>query len=87
MPCPEKLDVAAILRFHTLYATYGLTNWAKKLYNGLEVDVTNCTECGECEPKCPYSIPIMSVLKEAHDVSRALVSYGVTTLNFMYHIT
>lgn len=66
LPCPQKLDVAAILRFHTLYATYGLTNWAKKLYNGLEVDVTNCTECAECEPKCPYSIPIMSVLKEAH---------------------
>ncbi len=65
LPCPQNVDIAAILRFHTLYTTYGLKNWAQKLYNGLEVDVTNCTECGECEPKCPYKLPIISLLKEA----------------------
>ena len=65
LPCPQNLDIAAILRFHTLYTTYGLKNWAKKLYTGLEADVINCTECGECEPRCPYTLPIMSMLKDA----------------------
>jgi predicted aldo/keto reductase-like oxidoreductase len=65
LPCPQNLDIAAILRFHTLSTTYGLKNWAKKLYDGLEVDVTNCTECGGCEPKCPYKLPIMHMLLEA----------------------
>ena len=65
LPCPQNLDIAAILRFHTLYNTYGLKNWAKKLYNGLEVGVTKCTDCGECEPKCPYNLSIVSLLKEA----------------------
>ncbi|MBA7484320.1 hypothetical protein ES707_19845 [subsurface metagenome] len=45
--------------FHTI------ENWAKKLYNGLEVDVTKCTECGECEPKCPYKLPIIGMLQKA----------------------
>ena len=65
LPCPQNIDIAAILRFHVLSTTYGLKNWAKKLYNGLEVNITECTECGECEPKCPYNLPIMSMLKDA----------------------
>ena len=65
LPCPQNLDIAAILRFHSLSTTYKLNNWAKKLYSGLKVDVTKCTECGECEPKCPYKLPIMSLLKKA----------------------
>lgn len=65
LPCPQNIDIAAVLRFHTLSATYGLKNWAKKLYNGLEVNVNKCTECGECEPKCPYILPILSMLKDA----------------------
>ncbi len=65
LPCPQNIDIAAILRFHSLSTTYGLKNWAKKLYNGLEVDVTACTECGECKPKCPYNLPIMNMLQKA----------------------
>ncbi len=65
LPCSQNLDIAAILRFHILYNTYGLKTWAKKLYSGLEVDVTKCSDCGECEPKCPYNLPIISLLKEA----------------------
>ena len=73
MPCPQNLDIAAILRFHTLSTSYGLTNWAKKLYSGLEVDVATCTECGECEPKCPHTLPIMRMLQKAQ-TDLALVS-------------
>ena len=65
LPCPQNLDIAAILRFHSLSTTYKLNNWATKLYSGLKVDVTKCTECGECAPKCPYNLPIMSMLKKA----------------------
>lgn len=66
LPCPENIDIAAILRFSMFSDTYGLTGWAKKLYSGLEFNATECTECGECEPKCPYNLPIISRLKEAH---------------------
>ena len=47
-----------------LAVRFGLKNWAKKLYGGLEVRVENCTKCGECEPKCLYKLPIISVLQE-----------------------
>ncbi|MDH5266319.1 MAG: aldo/keto reductase [Candidatus Bathyarchaeota archaeon] len=65
LPCPQNLDIAAVLRFQMLSVTYGLKNWAKKLYEGLEVGVDDCTKCGECEPKCPYKLPIIEMLQKA----------------------
>lgn len=64
LPCTENLDIAAILRFKTLYDTYGFTNWAKKLYNWLPVKATSCNKCGVCEAKCPYNLPIVSMLRQ-----------------------
>lgn len=74
LPCPQNLDIAAILRFYTLYTGFGLRNWAKRLYSGLEVNVTNCTECAKCEPKCPYNLPVMSLLQKAKIDLSALFS-------------
>jgi len=65
LPCPENLNIPAILRFYTLYKAYNLKGWARKLYSGLEVKADKCTRCGECEPKCPYGLPIMEMLTEA----------------------
>jgi predicted aldo/keto reductase-like oxidoreductase len=67
LPCPQGIDIAAVLRFYMFYSTYGLKSWAKKLYNGLEVDASKCNKCGECEPKCPYSLPIVAILKEVQE--------------------
>jgi len=64
LPCPQNINIAAILRFYTLYSVYNLKSWAKNLYNGLEVKVDKCTKCGECELKCPYQLPVIRMLGE-----------------------
>jgi uncharacterized protein len=63
--CPENVNIAAILHFHSFYETFGLKEWAKKLYGGLEVKADKCTGCGECEPKCPYKLPIKGLLQKS----------------------
>jgi predicted aldo/keto reductase-like oxidoreductase len=65
LPCPEGIDVAAVLRFKALAEIYGLREWAGKLYRGLDVNASKCTECRLCEPKCPYALPVVQMLKEA----------------------
>ena len=65
LPCPNNLNVPAILRFYMLSSNYGLKKWAGKLYKGLEVGIDNCNECSECELKCPYKLPIVRMLKKA----------------------
>jgi uncharacterized protein len=66
MPCPEKVNIPATLRFDTFYSVYGLKSWARKLYGGLEVKAGKCTACGECQQKCPYNLPVVNMLKKAH---------------------
>jgi predicted aldo/keto reductase-like oxidoreductase len=68
MPCPEKVNIPAILRFQGFSEIYALKAWAKKLYGGLEVKADKCTGCGECEGKCPYKLSIQEKLRQAqHD--------------------
>jgi uncharacterized protein len=64
LPCPEKINIPAILRFYAFYETYDLKEWAKKLYSGLDTKADKCTRCGDCEPKCPYQVPISNKLKQ-----------------------
>ncbi|MCK5013366.1 MAG: 4Fe-4S dicluster domain-containing protein [Candidatus Omnitrophica bacterium] len=35
----------------------------KEAYNASE-----CIECGKCEGKCPYNIPIINKMKEVHNL-------------------
>jgi uncharacterized protein len=66
LPCPLSINIPAILRFHSFFETYGLKDWAKKLYDGLEVKANKCDACSLCEPKCPYELPIQKKLEKAH---------------------
>jgi predicted aldo/keto reductase-like oxidoreductase len=65
MPCPQNLNISAILRFHMLYEAYGLKKWATKVYGGLEIKADKCHGCRQCESKCPYKLPITGMLKKA----------------------
>jgi uncharacterized protein len=72
MPCPQNVNIPAALRFHSFSEIYGLKQWAKKLYSGLDVKANKCSGCGVCEPKCPYKLPIKEKLQKAHrDLQKA----------------
>jgi hypothetical protein len=75
MPCPHEVNIPHIFTLMNLHKVYGLTDHARAQYEsfrkkpapwspGKAADA--CTECGECEPKCPQKIPIVEQLKETH---------------------
>jgi len=39
---------------------------ARAAYAALEVKASACTDCGECEPRCPYHLAIVAKLRHAH---------------------
>ena len=39
---------------------------ARAAYAALDIQADACTQCGECEPRCPYGLPIMAKLAHAH---------------------
>ena len=73
MPCPNNVDIPACFSSFNTYKVYGALNVAKRQYGWISADNGNgkkdnsgamCIECGECMPKCPQKIDIISQLKE-----------------------
>ncbi len=64
-PCTVGIGIPGIFLLQGYLDRYGLQDWAKARYAGTEVKASACIECGECEPRCPYNLPIRKMLKEA----------------------
>jgi len=65
LPCPDGVEIPTILRWATYATFYGIRNWTREQYPKLRTRVNSCTECEECEKKCPYHIPVITMLKTA----------------------
>lgn len=72
-PCPEGIDIGAALHHYNLYKIFGLVEPAKMRFasarrNNTALEIERCAECGECESKCPNSLPVREMLKEQQRV-------------------
>lgn len=67
MPCPQEIDIQGILGLLQQKRIYGLDEWAGRRYAEMKKTVDDCLDCGRCEEKCPQSLPIRELLKQAHD--------------------
>jgi hypothetical protein len=64
--CRRKVNVTLTFLFASYAERYGLTEWARERYAALPVHADACNECGRCEERCPYGLPIREMLKQAH---------------------
>lgn len=64
MPCAVGIDIPQNFIFHRQYVRYGLKDVIPKRYAGLTAKASDCIECGICEKRCPYDIPIREWLKQ-----------------------
>jgi uncharacterized protein len=63
MPCEQGVQIPSVLIFQAAanrLPREGVTAWLGKAMES----VAECIECGECEQKCPYNLPIADLLKE-----------------------
>ncbi|BCV24487.1 aldo/keto reductase [Gelria sp. Kuro-4] len=65
LPCPQGIRIPLVFTFDGYWTRYGLKEWAEERYRALDVKAGACVECGTCERRCPYSLPIREMLKEA----------------------
>ena len=63
-PCPKGINISGCFLFHGYLARYGLADWAKDRYSAIPVKASACIECGACENRCPYNLPIRTMLKK-----------------------
>jgi uncharacterized protein len=74
LPCPENINIPEVLRFRNLVEGYNMNDYGSFRYNMLEGQghwfpgkfSFNCTQCGDCIPRCPESLAIPKLLMETH---------------------
>ena len=67
-PCAAGINIPGVFLFEGYYSRYDLKEWAVKRYDGLSGHASDCVDCGVCESRCPYNLPIREMLKKAKDV-------------------
>ncbi len=63
-PCPEKVRIATALTVQSFWKRFP----PERFFNGFVKEAAEsarrCAECGECETRCPYHLPIREMLAE-----------------------
>jgi hypothetical protein len=59
LPCPAGIDIGLVTRLLDT-ARLGLTEDVRARYNELEKRASECTKCGVCGSRCPFSVDIIS---------------------------
>ena len=74
MPCPQEIKIPRVFNAYIYHNVYGLSGHARHMYREIGRNehagkpVSECIECGACEPKCPQNIKIIEKLKEVDKV-------------------
>ncbi len=69
MPCPAGVNIPISLKLYNDAVMYKNIPAAARVYNIIlksDQQAPACTDCGECEEKCPQEIAIRDALKKAH---------------------
>ena len=64
-PCAAGINIPAVFLFSGYLERYGLEKWARERYATLPVKASACIECGICETRCPYQLPIREMMRKS----------------------
>jgi len=67
-PCTVGINIPAVFLFEGYYSRYDLKEWSLARYATLSKTASDCIECGACETRCPYELPIREMLKKTAEV-------------------
>ena len=67
-PCTAGINISGAFLFEGYYNRYGLQEWAKGRYLAMPKTASDCVDCGLCEERCPYHLPIREMLKKVANV-------------------
>lgn len=65
-PCPKAISIADVTKFLNLtIAQKSLPETVREHYAVLEHHASECIQCGACETRCPFDVPIRENMKKA----------------------
>ena len=67
-PCAAGINIPGVFLFEGYFSRYDLKQWAASRYATLGKTASDCIGCGDCESRCPYSLPIRQMLGDVAKV-------------------
>lgn len=68
-PCPKEIDVASVTKYLNLAKAQGeVPETVREHYGLLAHHAGECIQCGACETRCPFEVPVMENMKAAKEV-------------------
>ena len=69
LPCPAHIDIAAVTKFLNLAkAKDSMPETVREHYRLLEKHGSDCIQCGACEARCPFGVPVRANMQKAVEV-------------------
>ena len=67
LPCPSRIDIAGVHKYLDIAVMDGknIPSVVTGNYHALEHRGSECTACGNCEKRCPFSVPVVQNMKKA----------------------
>ncbi len=66
LPCPARIDIAAVNKYLDLVELDGRpADSVKQHYTALEHTADDCLSCGACEKRCPFEVPVIERMQRA----------------------
>ena len=64
LPCPAGIEIGGLMRLLDI-AEHSNAQGARSAYQALERRADDCTECGVCEERCPFGVPVQERMDRA----------------------
>ncbi len=71
-PCPEKIPISTIMCSTSFYKRLPVERFFGDMVAPAMEKAENCRECGQCEERCPYQLPIRKMIKDQRNWYQAL---------------
>ena len=69
LPCPARIDIAAVNKYLDLVLLDGSpADSVKQHYSSLDTTAEACLRCGACEKRCPFEVPVIKRMQRAAEL-------------------
>lgn len=78
MPCPQNIMINQCARMSLMLRRAPSKNWLSENMQAEMKKIENCTGCGACHKKCPYSLDTPTLLKKNYEDYQKVLAGEVT---------
>jgi predicted aldo/keto reductase-like oxidoreductase len=64
-PCPQGVEISLLMNFESYWKRFPVERFSDGWIAEAMESGRNCIQCGECEERCPYQLPIREMLAES----------------------